>query len=224
MKVLNILNKNLLFQFDVVCTVHHIQLCKQNQQDALFFTYIYSIISISTLHVSNDRIVRNMQSDRSQRGNQSSWTRLHDFVQSYEYSKQRKLLMMNDTIGRNMQSGYKDYRININKKDLILLVCLHNCQSARKYGITVYGVRGLRPLTPRFGLTQTLPKSFSVLQFTQHFCNCYSLLIFSTTLLSLLSAQFPRMALPLILILCKNFSKFLSSVIQVYPAIFLNAS
>ena len=41
--------------------VHLIQLCKQNQQDALFFIYIYSIIFISTLHVSNDHIVHNQE-------------------------------------------------------------------------------------------------------------------------------------------------------------------
>ena len=38
----------------------------------------------------------------SQPENQSSWTHLHDFVQSCEYSKQRKLLLMNGTIFRNM--------------------------------------------------------------------------------------------------------------------------
>ena len=41
-------------------------------------------------------------SDQSPPENQSSWTRLHGFVQSCEYSKQRKLLLMKDMIVRNM--------------------------------------------------------------------------------------------------------------------------
>ena len=47
-------------------------------------------------------------------------------VQNCEYSKQRKLLTMKDTIFRNMQSGYKYYRINIYKKSASCWFCLHN--------------------------------------------------------------------------------------------------
>ena len=77
--------------------------------------------------------------------------------------------------------------------------CICPLVSTPLHGINSGGWARLRG-TPRFVLTLSLLKSFSVLKFRQRFPNCSSLLMFTTALLSLLSAQFPRMALPLILI------------------------
>ena len=81
------------------------ELCKQNQQDALFiYTYIYSIILISSLHVSNDRIVHHQEFSLSADHQKTKaaghvCTTLYRAVNTVN---NEKLLMMDDTIVGNM--------------------------------------------------------------------------------------------------------------------------